>query len=78
MFLLLHNAYFADTKSHFTDTFILSALYVYVYVLVEKWDGSFEHPKLMLNIMGKIFLQFYAEKVYLSKSMVLIWTHMQL
>ena len=29
-------------------------------------DGSFEHPKYMLKLMGKKYLQFYAKKFCLS------------
>ena len=33
-----------------------------------QWDGSFEHPKHMLKIMGKkIYLKFYAKIFGLSK-----------
>ena len=30
-------------------------------------DALFEHPKHMLKIMGKTYLQFYAANLYLSK-----------
>ena len=32
-----------------------------------QWDGSFEHPKHMLKLMGKKYLNFYAEVFCLSK-----------
>ena len=34
---------------------------------LSQWDGSFEHPKHMLKIMGRKYLQFYAEIFCLSK-----------
>ena len=34
---------------------------------LSQWDGSFEHPKNVLKLMGKKYLQFYAEKFCLSK-----------
>ena len=38
-------------------------------------DGSFEHPKHMLKITGKKYLQFYAKKLCLSKPMLLLTEH---
>ena len=38
-----------------------------------QFDGSFEHPKHMLKLMGKKHVQFYAEKLFLSK-LVTRWT----
>ena len=36
-------------------------------------DGSFEQAKHMPKIMGKIFLQFYAENICLSKPTWNVW-----
>ena len=37
-----------------------------------QWDGSFEHPDHTLKIMGKKYLQFYAENFCLSKLVELL------
>ena len=35
--------------------------------VVDVANGSFEHPNHMLKLMGKRYLQFYAQKFCLSK-----------
>ena len=39
-----------------------------------QWDGSFEHPKHMLKIMGKKIFTLYAENFCLSKPVFFLVT----
>ena len=37
-----------------------------------QWDGSFAHPKHMLKLWVRKYLQFYAEKFCLSKPVIVV------
>ena len=52
----------------------VKSVYQKLYFLISpQCDGSFEHPKNMLKLMDKKYLQFYAKKVCLISKPVFVF-----